>query len=141
MNKKFLIWTEIHEQVRKIANEIRKSNIKLTHIKGMQRGGLIPAVLLSHELGIPMLESDLGRIDDRVLIVDDICDTGTTLDYFTQFGCPTATLHYKPTASIEPMFWAEKVEIGEWIVYPWEKRDAEAIPDYLAGGNKEIKDF
>lgn len=140
MNKKFLIWTEVHEQVRKIANEIKESKIKLTHIKGMQRGGLIPAVLLSHELDIPMLESDLGRIDDRVLIVDDICDTGTTLDYYTQFGCPTATLHYKRTAKIEPMFWAKEVT-GEWIVYPWEKRDAKAVPDYLVGANKDMKEF
>lgn len=139
MNKTYLIWTQIHIAVKKIADEIVSSNIKLTHIKGMQRGGLIPAVMLSHELGLPMLESDLGRIDDRVLIVDDICDSGKTLNHFTQFGCPTATIHYKRSASIKPMFWAEIANEGEWIVYPWERRDAEAIPDYLVGNNVNIK--
>lgn len=131
MNKTYLIWTDIHIAIKRIADEIVSSNIKLTHIKGMQRGGLVPAVMLSHELGLPMLESDLGRIDDKVLIVDDICDSGNTLSYFTQFGCPTATIHYKRSASIKPTFWADVASEGEWIVYPWEKRDSKAIPDYL----------
>jgi len=141
MTKNYLTWHDLELAVRTIAHNVRASNIKLTHIKGLQRGGLIPAVMLSHELGLPMLESDLGRIDDRVLVVDDICDSGKTLTYYTQFGCPTATLHYKKSAGLEPMFWVFDAPEDVWIVYPWERRDSATVPDYLVGGNEEIKEF
>jgi hypoxanthine phosphoribosyltransferase len=140
MIKKHINWEEVELAIRTLAYNIRSSELKLTHIKGLQRGGLVPAVMLSHELGIPMLESDLGRIDDRVLIVDDICDSGKTLEYFGQFRCPTATIHYKKTASVTPTFWFELAG-AEWIVYPWERRDSATVPDYLVGGNLEIKEF
>lgn len=64
------------------------------YIIGLTRGGLIPAVHLSHKLGVPMLslnwqtrDSNLRLIPDdikklinnkKILIVDDIIDSGLT---------------------------------------------------------------
>lgn len=64
------------------------------YVIGLNRGGLIPAVMLSHRLDVPMLalnwqtrDSDLRKIpntiknlikDKNVLIVDDIIDSGET---------------------------------------------------------------
>jgi hypoxanthine phosphoribosyltransferase len=42
----------------------------------------------------------------------------------------TATLHYKPTAGFTPDFYAKEVGT-EWIVYPWESKDSDAVQDYL----------
>ena len=40
----------------------------------------------------------------------------------------TATLHYKPTAKFTPDFYAKEVGT-EWIVYPWERKDSDAVQD------------
>ena len=45
------------------------------------QGGLIPAVMLSHRLKIPLVKGDIGP---DTLIVDDICDSGETLDKFVK---------------------------------------------------------
>ena len=140
MVKKYLNWEYIELAVTTLAHQITASNLRITHIKGIPRGGLIPATMLSHKLGIPMLESDLGRIDEHVLIVDEICDSGKTLEYYYHCGCPIATIHYKKTASITPNFVFESVDT-EWIVYPWEKSDAPTVPDYTVGGNADLKEF
>jgi hypoxanthine phosphoribosyltransferase len=42
----------------------------------------------------------------------------------------TATLHYKPTAIFTPDFYSKEVGT-EWIVYPWERKDSDAVQDYL----------
>jgi uncharacterized protein len=42
---------------------------------GLKRGGLIPAVMVSHKLGLPWSDVMLPN----TLVIDDICDTGETL--------------------------------------------------------------
>ena len=75
--KRFLEWRDIDDAIERLAINIKKSGIEISAIKGLQRGGLIPAVMLSHSLGIPMTENKI--VSSSVLIVDDICDTGGTL--------------------------------------------------------------
>jgi hypoxanthine phosphoribosyltransferase len=89
------------------------------------RGGLPIAVHLSHHLGTKVLTDesniDFSTIKSReVLIVDDIADTGATLDGF-QHLFPTATLYYKPWSKVEPTFYVRKTK--NWIVFPWEMLD------------------
>ena len=43
---------------------------------GLPRGGIIPAVLISHEIGVCLLYLHPGK---NTLVVDDINDTGETL--------------------------------------------------------------
>ena len=93
-------------------------------VMGLPRGGLIPAVLISHELDLPFVLHP-GK---NTLVVDDINDTGETLSKAP--GAYWAVLHNKPTSKFKDCIYAK--EVGEqWIVYPWEREDSEAIPDYL----------
>ena len=110
--------------VDELCSTISKSGAEIKSITGIERGGLIPAVMISHKLNIPYVT----KINKYTLVVDDICDTGETLKK-TVAGF-TATLHYKPTAIFTPDFYSKEVGT-EWIVYPWERNDSETIQDYL----------
>lgn len=123
-NKIFISWDEIDQLVYQLCHKITVSGKKPSSVTGIERGGLIPAVMVSHRLNIPYVT----RINKDTLVVDDICDTGQTLTHMTT-GC-SATLHYKKTANYVPDFYAKEVG-DEWIVYPWENKDSEEIQDYL----------
>lgn len=123
-NKVYLSWDDINILVEDLCQTIASSGADIKSITGIQRGGLIPAVMISHKLHIPFV----SRINKDTLVVDDICDTGETLK--KTIGMYTATLHYKPTAIFTPDFYSKEVGT-EWIVYPWERSDSETIQDYL----------
>lgn len=123
-NKVYLSWDDISILVEDLCQTIASSGVQIKSITGIQRGGLIPAVMISHKLHIPFV----SRINKDTLVVDDICDTGETLK--NTIGMYTATLHYKPTAIFTPDFYSKEVGT-EWIVYPWERNDSETIQDYL----------
>jgi len=123
--KIYLSWDDIGTLVKQLCEWIDKSDIEITSVTGLQRGGLIPAVMISHKLNLPYVYS----IHPTTLVIDDICDTGETLNSILG-EIPTAVLHYKPTAKHKPTFYAQEVG-DEWIVYPWERKDSEAIQDYL----------
>jgi hypothetical protein len=125
MEKRFLTWEYIELAVDRLVSQIAASNTKIKNITGMKRGGLIPAVMLSHKMNIPYIDKWENA---STLIVDDICDSGETLKRY-KYPCLTATIHTKKTAIIQPTFWYEVVE-NEWIVYPWERNDSQTIADY-----------
>ncbi len=92
---------------------------------GIKRGGLIPAVMVSHKLGLPWSDVMLPN----TLVIDDIADTGVTLK--NAVGAYTAVLHYKPHTSCHiPNLWASVHEGDEWIIYPWERKDSQTIQAY-----------
>jgi hypoxanthine phosphoribosyltransferase len=130
MEKFYVTWDEIEELVDLLAQQIIKSGHQIKYIFGLQRGGLIPAVLLSHKLGIPMTQ-ELTR--QNTLIVDDICDSGETFkEFFLEYPHSIfACLHFKPhTSCFKPEFSSNKFLSDAWIVYPWERIDSKAIQDY-----------
>jgi len=65
------------------------------------------------------------QMTKRVLIVDDIVDSGDTLvevlkvleDKYPTIEFFTASIFYKPTASIEPTWWVK--EATSWIEFFW----------------------
>ena len=123
-NKVYLSWDDISILVEDLCDTIASSGVQITSITGIKRGGLIPAVMVSHKLNIPYVD----RINKDTLVIDDICDTGETLK--NSIALYTATLHYKPTAGFTPDFYAKEVG-SDWIVYPWERKDSDAVQDYL----------
>ena len=123
-NKVYISWDDINVLVEDLCDTIASSGAQITSITGIKRGGLIPAVMISHKLNIPYVD----RINKDTLVIDDICDTGETLK--KSIAMYTATLHYKPTAGFTPDFYAKEVGT-EWIVYPWERKDSDAVQDYL----------
>lgn len=130
MEKIFLNWSDIETAVDSLAYQIKKSEENIGAIVGLARGGLIPAVMLSHKLGIPLIDDD-HDIEGYLLVVDDICDTGATLEYYTKYeGALTATIHHKQTAIVKPDFYYSLAPQNKWIVYPWENKDSKPIADY-----------
>ncbi len=130
MEKFYVTWEEIDELVDLLAKQITNSTNQIDYIFGLQRGGLIPAVMLSHKLSIPMTQ-ELTR--QNILVVDDICDSGETFkEFFLEYpNSIFACLHFKPhTSNFNPDFSANKFFSDTWIVYPWEKVDSKTIQDY-----------
>lgn len=135
MTRRFLEWRDVDEAINRLATNITNSGKKISAIKGIARGGLIPAVMLSHKLNVPFLsEEDLDEGEGYLLIVDDICDSGVTLQQYEEFkdNILTVTLHYKNSALVEPDFWWRLASAAEWIVYPWENKNSKTIQDYAA---------
>ena len=138
--KLFLSWGDIDSLFEVLCQKIKSSKYPLIieSITGLPRGGLIPAVMVSHKLGIPFINSnELDPItwwkkkNNSILVIDDICDSGETLQYYQPYYT-TATLHYKPqVSSITPHIYCKAVVEDEWVVYPWEREDSEIIPDYV----------
>ena len=127
MTKRYISWEEVETLVNILHDNILESDEDFDTIYGLPRGGLIPAVMLSHKTGIPY-KLGYGTDYGNALVVDDICDSGKTLQ---PLKYKTAVLHYKPhTSIIEPTFYACKFECDDWIVYPWENKDAKSIQDY-----------
>ena len=123
-SKVYLEWSEIHECVNILCKQIITDYPNIDSVMGLPRGGLIPAVLISHELNLPFVLHP-GK---NTLVVDDINDTGETLSKAP--GAYWATLHHKLTSKFQHNFYAKEIE-DQWIVYPWEREDSETIQDYL----------
>ena len=89
--------------------------------------------MMSHKLGIPLIGRLQGYYGKTFLIVDDIADTGATLEKFKAevfSDADMATIHYHKQSSVVPDYHVE--EKGDrWIVYPWEQDDSLEIQDYL----------
>jgi xanthine phosphoribosyltransferase len=98
MNKLIIDDTKFKGLVSSICREIAADNWKPDYVVGLTRGGLLPAVMVSHYLNIPMQSldvslrdggectSNLGMAEDafegkNILVVDDINDQGSTLNW------------------------------------------------------------
>jgi len=172
--KVYYSYAQIQEWVTKIALQMYKDNWRPDYIVGLTRGGLVPAVIMSNMLDIPMhtlkvnlrdhvegSESNLWMSEDafgynpqpdgewlpknkkNILIVDDINDTGATLDWIIQDWQSSCL----PTDPWWETVWGNnvrfavcidnlssefsrkvnycgteinKAERDVWIVYPWE---------------------
>ena len=125
--KVHLTWKEVDTLVTILKDKVLDKLPEIGSVMGIARGGLIPAVMLSHKLGVPYT----NLIDPNTLVVDDICDSGNTIKEAP--GLYTATLHYKESAIVKPTIYASLlVNESQWISYPWENDDSEMIQDYLA---------
>lgn len=106
MKKLVINYDEMTKLVNKLSRELALGDWKPDYIVGLTRGGLVPAVMLSHYLNIPLhtlnvslrdtdqAESNLWMAEDalgypvlednnykNILIVDDINDQGSTINW------------------------------------------------------------
>ena len=72
----YFTWSEFDKSVEQIANKCRSK--EFSGIYGVPRGGLCLAVALSHKLKIDLISEPIRNS----LIVDDIYETGYTLNTF-----------------------------------------------------------
>lgn len=98
-----------------------------TIVFGISRGGIVPAVMLAARLGVPMKVCAPGqnitseyKAWDRVLVVDDIYDSGATLEYFKQLDANivTAVLYVRPSKEKQVTYFGEVED--QWVRFPWE---------------------
>ena len=122
-------WKQFDSDILRLENCVRSYNAAFASqpiicIYGIPRGGLVPAVSLSNKLGIDLLcdkeavEINKQHLKLQLLIVDDICDTGKTLEAFSQNQ--TVTLFFREGSSIIPSASARVAEKGFWVKFPWE---------------------
>ena len=125
-HKVYLTWKEIDTLVTILKHKVLDKLPEIDSVTGIARGGLIPAVMLSHKLGVPYTQA----VGPNTLVVDDICDSGITLKDAP--GVYTATLHYKSSAISKPNVYASLLlNENQWLVYPWENDDSEMLQGYL----------
>lgn len=126
------------------ANYIETTKTDDSIIIGVSRGGLVPAVYVSHLSGLPMVPVDYSADEGRgtskhtniippldkyqtIYIIDDIVDTGITVkhlkDWFEHKGHIVHVLAvvYKYTSCIVPELSYMKSSSAEWVIFPWEK--------------------
>jgi hypoxanthine phosphoribosyltransferase len=93
------------------------TDIKIEHYHGAQRREMA-------SVRYPLAADVGGR---RVLLVDDVSDSGETFEVATRHlrerGEPaelrTAVLHHKRVSRFIPDYYAEEVVDWRWIIYPW----------------------
>jgi uncharacterized protein len=133
--KVYIEWPAFHQTIYEMEIEYRKKNYDCKAIYGPPRGGLMFGVMLSHRLGLPLIV-DENKLDpnESYLIVDDIVDTGETLERFNTDKNILFVMHYVDKSTVTPDYYVfNKQDYNSWIVYPWERADSETIQDYLKG--------
>ena len=144
----YISWSRFYSLSRKLSYRIHDSGFKPDLIIAIGRGGYMPARIISDFLLVMNLASfkiehyhgtrkktsavvryPLARevAGNRVLLVDDVCDTGATFDLANRhlaermqpLEVRTAVMHYKKTSSFIPDFYAAKMIQWRWIIYPW----------------------
>tara|TARA_B100000886_G_scaffold317228_1_gene256378 strand:+ start:103 stop:498 length:396 start_codon:yes stop_codon:yes gene_type:complete len=109
----YFTWNEFDNSVEYIANKCK--SLEFSGIYGVPRGGLCLAVALSHKLKINLIPEPITNS----LIVDDVYETGITLNTFKHIE---GAMFFVLFSKIKPIWW-NSVHISEkskWIVFPWE---------------------
>jgi len=140
-------WEQTYKLSQVLAKKILDSGYKPDLIVGLARGGWVPARNLCDFMGIKDLASlktehwgitanpDGGAVlkfplnmditDKKILIVDDITDTGESMKLSMEHikslnpaEIKTATLHHIDKSDFVPDYIAHEIT-WRWILYPW----------------------
>jgi len=138
--KAYYTWQQVQNMVQDILRQTRDKQFDA--VVGLTRGGLTPAVLVSQYLDIPMYtlkislrdhqeQESLAVLDklsnQKVLVIDDINDTGATINYikenWTLNNLTYAVLINNEASDADVDYSSvdiNKRENDVWIVFPWE---------------------
>ena len=135
------------QYVDKICESVK--DYKFDTIVGLGRGGYVPSVYISHRLGVNKVISLVAKsyTDDnirgelnflqepiltdkckRILVVDDIVDSGNTFSFVQEWlntDYPTveaifASVVYKKQLMFPNVIYGYIAPADQWIVFPWE---------------------
>jgi len=142
-------WEYIYDRCRDVADEVRADEFDPDVVVALARGGWFAGRCLCDFLGLDDLASlkvehyvgtaqatgdpevryplaDGAVADKDVLIVDDIADTGQSIQTAADrvrerepASVRTATLQLLDTSEHEPDFVGERLDEWAWVVYPW----------------------
>jgi len=147
MKQYFYGFEKTKKAVYNLSRKIKRSKFKPKTLVALARGGLLIGLWLSHKLNVPLMilsvksYDDLGNqgstvlmntsytvpLQSPILIIDEVCDKGLTLNvvknHFESIGVgvKTATLLYKPHSIIKPNWSVEQVNNETWVTFFWEK--------------------
>ena len=100
----YVSWDEVENIVWELADEMKRRKYVPDVICGIIRGGLIPATMLSHALGIRMITICVGKVGvnyydfrGKILLAEDINDSGNTL------GLISSSLAQIPESGLSPL--------------------------------------
>lgn len=147
---KLVTWEEVHDWAFRLARLIEDSGWRPDVVVAVARGGYVPARLVCDVLDIHDLLSvqvlHWGRAAEitakahvkypvpvklegkKVLIIDDICDTGDSLivarKHLEEAAAPaeirTGVMQWiSSVAKIKPDYYVEEVKDWVWYQYPW----------------------
>lgn len=145
----YYTWQDFDKDILEISEQINYRLWIPDYIVGVKRGGLIPAIKLSHILNKPMImmscqlrdskdtEVRLYEVEEipknqNILIVDDMCDSGLTLSQimlkfiyngFDINNIRTCALFYNTEQNFVVDYLARSLDRShntEWITFPWE---------------------
>lgn len=162
MRCELISWNTVYILAERLSLKILDSGFRPDVIVAIARGGYVPARILCDFLDIYHLTSirvvhygggahknPEAKVTDsictdiagkRVLIVDDVSDTGDTyeaaiphLEKFQPAEIRTAVLLHKTTATYQPDYIARKVVKWRWMIYPW------AVIEDLTGFIREME--
>jgi len=145
MKKLWYDWKEMRRDVNSLCRQIVLDKFDPNVIVGLSRGGLTPGVMMSHWMkkpfkpvkaslrDFPEWEDYLPRkTDERVLIVDDICDSGETFERISEYiskrkknaiDVRFATLWWNNECNFEPHYYVQEIakdSTNTWINFCWE---------------------
>src|SRR5215467_7114053 len=144
-------WDQIYNMTVGLAKEIRKSDFSPQVIVGVSRGGWPPARIMSDLLENQNVANmkvvfykDIGERNKRpvitqpvtaqvrgkrVLVVDDVSDTGHSLRVVYRHlrakrvkDVKVCTLYLKPGSVFTPEYYAKKT--SKWVIFPWERLES-----------------
>ena len=147
-------WDQFHRDSRALAWRLAGLGT-FDGIVAITRGGLVPAAIVSRELNIRVVESvavksydhknqgeirvlkpisaqilELARSGGKVLIVDDLVDTGATARAVRDMlpGAHFATVYAKPKGRDMVDTFITEVSQDTWIFFPWDMDVTYAAP-------------
>jgi len=146
----YISYPEFVADVQAVAAALHRAEWRPDHIVGIGRGGLVPAVYLSHRTGIPVLSIDYSsgvpsfgeelieklaastREGNSILLMDDINDSGRTIGAFRQslLAHGAEARKVRLAVLIDNVRSEAKVDFKSrtidrsadkrWFVFPWE---------------------
>ncbi len=139
-------WDQFHRDARALAWRLAGSG-PFDALVAITRGGLVPAAIVARELDLRLIETigivtrhdykvlgDLKVIkpiapevakldaDARILVVDDLVDTGATMKVVREFlpKAHVATVYAKPLGRPLVDTFITEVSQDTWIYFPWD---------------------
>ncbi|MFP1645035.1 xanthine phosphoribosyltransferase [Pontitalea aquivivens] len=140
-------WDQLHRDARALAWRLDGKGPDAGNwraVVGITRGGLVPAMIVSRELDIRVVDTisvksyshqeqraaqvtkspqaDLMGDGEGILIVDDLVDTGKTLELVRQLfpKAHFATVYAKPKGKPLVDTYVTEVSQDTWIFFPWD---------------------
>lgn len=150
-------WDQFHRDSRALAWRLSGQG-PFTAMVAITRGGLVPAAIVARELNIRLIEtvsvksydhqhqgnieilkpiSDeirTGEFSGKVLIIDDLVDTGATARIVRDMlpGAHFATVYAKPMGREQVDTFVTEVSQDTWIYFPWDM-DVGYVPPIHGG--------